>query len=404
MLKGLKLQGLCQIIGIITSTMDGINTKSVTIPSGYTSGGSISLDTTIDDEVDEQYDLLERIKQALQNKAGGGGANSQRIKKGSISFDTEQSTQTITHNLGCEPFLAILYPKNSEDLPISGSDAAKGKTWKFVYVKNENAEIALCFEGNSSSGAFKWYQTALTPVITATTFTAAAYSNSYKFPANVEFEWLVYGLEENIINENLDEYLNFALTLMNKDITTEVSLTIPDGITYLGQYAISNWQKANTTFGLRTLDLNNVTLIDQGGISGNQNLMYLNAPNVKEIKYDALYNLRSIEFLYFPELITANGGNSFKDCQLLNTLELDKIEKISGSNFVRCYELVNLVIRSNIVCNLTNTIPTTNTHIADGTANIYVPDNLVELYKAATNWSTYADMIKPISQYGGYQS
>ena len=30
---------------------------------------------------------------------------------------------------------------------------------------------------------------------------------------------------------------------------------------------------------------------------------------------------------------------------------------------------------------------------------IYVPDNSVDAYKAATNWSQYADRIKPLSEY-----
>lgn len=53
--------------GIITKIMDGIGTKSITIPIGYTSGGSISLDSTIDDEVNEQTDLIAQIKSAVDN-------------------------------------------------------------------------------------------------------------------------------------------------------------------------------------------------------------------------------------------------------------------------------------------------------------------------------------------------
>lgn len=54
--------------GAITSTMDGINTKSITVPSGYTSGGTVSLDNTIDNEVSTQADLISQIATALESK------------------------------------------------------------------------------------------------------------------------------------------------------------------------------------------------------------------------------------------------------------------------------------------------------------------------------------------------
>jgi hypothetical protein len=60
--------------GAISQTMDGINIKSVTIPSGYTSGGTVGLDNTIDDEVDEQADLIAQIKTVVNSlpEAGSG--------------------------------------------------------------------------------------------------------------------------------------------------------------------------------------------------------------------------------------------------------------------------------------------------------------------------------------------
>ena len=39
-----------------------------------------------------------------------------------------------------------------------------------------------------------------------------------------------------------------------------------------------------------------------------------------------------------------------------------------------------------------------STPIDRGTGSIYVPDALVENFKSATNWSNYADVIKPISE------
>ena len=61
--------------GNIVKTMDGLDVKSVTIPAGYTSGGSISLDDTIDNEADEQADLIAQIKNIAENLPSSDGGS-----------------------------------------------------------------------------------------------------------------------------------------------------------------------------------------------------------------------------------------------------------------------------------------------------------------------------------------
>lgn len=70
--NGNKITGSMPNNGSINSTMDGINTKTISIPVGYTSGGTVSLDNTIDNEVNVQTELLYQIVDTLESKAVGG--------------------------------------------------------------------------------------------------------------------------------------------------------------------------------------------------------------------------------------------------------------------------------------------------------------------------------------------
>lgn len=72
--NGNKITGSMPNNGSINFTMDGINTKSVSVPAGYTSGGTVSLDNTIDNEVNTQANLIAQIVSALEGKAAGGGS------------------------------------------------------------------------------------------------------------------------------------------------------------------------------------------------------------------------------------------------------------------------------------------------------------------------------------------
>ena len=113
----------------ISQTMDGINIKSVAIPSGYTSGGTISLDNTIDNEVDEQTDLIAQIAAAVDGlpEAGGSGEGNKMISITNTStgfvYYFDENNHLQTNNGGT--FLALngivfIYAGGSSSLVASG--------------------------------------------------------------------------------------------------------------------------------------------------------------------------------------------------------------------------------------------------------------------------------------------
>ena len=146
-----------------------------------------------------------------------------------------------------------------------------------------------------------------------------------------------------------------------------------DRITYLGIEVFRNYES------LAVVDFPNVT-------SAGANIFY------------ACYGLRTVNL---PSLISISS-NMFAYSSLLNTLDFPSVESISGGAFSGCSRLVALILRkADAVCTLGNVNAFTSTPIAKGTGYIYVPDDLVEQYKAATNWSTFASQIKPISELEG---
>jgi hypothetical protein len=65
-----------------------------------------------------------------------------------------------------------------------------------------------------------------------------------------------------------------------------------------------------------------------------------------------------------------------------------------------CGKLKAVVIRkSDKVATLVVTNALSNTPVASGTGYVYVPRALVDAYKSATNWSTYAAQIRAIEDY-----
>ena len=121
-------------------------------------------------------------------------------------------------------------------------------------------------------------------------------------------------------------------------------------------------------------------------------------PNVTSTGVNVFYACYALHTVNLPSLISIST-NMFAYSSLLKRLDFPSVESISGGAFSGCARLVTLILRkADAVCTLANVNAFTNTPIAKGTGLIYVPDNLVEQYKAATNWATYANQIKPISE------
>lgn len=129
---------------------------------------------------------------------------------------------------------------------------------------------------------------------------------------------------------------------------------------------------------------------------------------------------KSLEYVYLPN-VTGTGYSWFAVCHGLHTCIMPKVNYLAELNFASCRSLKTLdfhvldtinvenfknsgletliLRKSDSCCKLLSINNFTNTPIASGTGYIYVPRSLVDSYKAATNWSTYANQIRAIEDY-----
>ena len=88
------------------------------------------------------------------------------------------------------------------------------------------------------------------------------------------------------------------------------------------------------------------------------------------------------------------GSFTFNGCTALSLAIIgNTVTKIDSSAFLNCTTLARLVVKA-------ATPPTLASDTLNGCSNltaIYVPDEAVEAYKAATNWIGYAAKIQPLS-------
>lgn len=135
-------------------------------------------------------------------------------------------------------------------------------------------------------------------------------------------------------------------------------------------------------------------------------IKYLNR-TMTDYESDTATVIAANAFYQFTNLSTATtsantiGGNAFFGCTALTKVDMTGVSaaQIAANAFSGCTKLTHLIIRSNSVGTLSATSALSGTKIAAGEGAIYVPSALVDTYKSATNWSTYANQIYPITAY-----
>lgn len=198
--------------------------------------------------------------------------------------------------------------------------------------------------------------------------------------------------EENIV-VTVDE------SLFDQDYTTEDALITREMTHYannrvkvIGTRALSHF----TT--LTSCEFKNVETIKSYGFYYCSSLLELNFPKVTTIELNAFSDCKAATIARFNSLkkiIT----DVVRSLTTMKIVYIPNIESISGAPFADCTGLEAIVItQTNTIATLATTNVFVRSGIANGTGFVYVPDNLVESYKSATNWSSFATQIKGLSE------
>lgn len=123
----------------------------------------------------------------------------------------------------------------------------------------------------------------------------------------------------------------------------------------------------------------------------------VNFPLAKTVSSQCFRGCSSLIDVTFPEATYVEAYAFYQNAKL-KTVRLPKVKSFGISALNGCSGLTALIIeQADTVCTLaTNALA--NSGIANGTGYVYVPDNKVDSYKSATNWSVYASQIKPLSE------
>lgn len=153
-------------------------------------------------------------------------------------------------------------------------------------------------------------------------------------------------------------------------------IVLPSTVTSIGQYSFASCKNitkftatgAITTFGTYTF----------AGASADHKM------TVTEIHLPNLGTGIALN-LNFGSTTAANA------CQQLAVVDIGKAKSIAANTFANCYKLQTLIMRRTSVTTCANVSAFLNTPLrgySSRTAEIYVPEALIDTYKAASVWST----------------
>lgn len=123
------------------------------------------------------------------------------------------------------------------------------------------------------------------------------------------------------------------------------------------------------------------------------------APELQSVPYQMLYYCAALEEVVLPKVSSVNSG-AFNYCSNLKKIDLGgAITRFSSAFMSNASKVTALILRGVTSVPTISSTTFNSTPVKSGTCYVYVPKSLVETFKVASYWSSYASQIRAIEDY-----
>ena len=317
---------------------------------------------TLASEMSDQDNLIALIKAALSGKAAGGGGSGEIVEptlQEKIVTPTK-SKQDIVADAGYDGLYKVIVEAIPEEY-IVPSD---------IFSITENGMYDIETYSSVDVNVPQTLPNIQPLTITESgTYTASNGVDGYSpitvdiIPSSDTSGDLMHGTLDGTITE-IDSHVTKVIGYACRGITTLTTVRLPNA-TSIGTYAFYECS------GLTTVEAGLVTSLGTY----------------------AFYKCSALTSVNFP-YATSVPSSCFYQCTKLAKLDLGAAKSIGSSGLAYCTALKTIILRrSDAICTLNSS---GFSGVSSLKASIYVPAALIEDYKAASNWSTYASLFKTI--------
>lgn len=235
-----------------------------------------------------------------------------------------------------------------------------------------------------------------------------------------------------ILSKNKGDPEVFSILMANSVSSDGVGITKEDAAKVT---SFAFWFRSKTTitkfpeckfFGVTKLTTGNTN--NAGVFYGCTNLKDIALPeNIVLLQNRSFAGCSSLDIVVSHPSLETIGAEAYRDSKISGVASLGKIKELPYTQnynkwgvFSRCtnlkycilpdtlqtigqYALWGCTSLERIECHAVTPPSLASTNALESTNNcpIYVPDESVDAYKSASNWSSYASRIKPLSEYNG---